>query len=118
MPPAFTAMLATQLSRAIGRRCTEARDGEPVRADGVCLSSGGLHVLAEPGAGGGPVLRLSRAEPENHCRPAVDPMLRSVAGTYAERSVAVVLTGMGQDGADGCAAIPGGEWADRRPGRG
>jgi two-component system chemotaxis response regulator CheB len=105
MPPAFIAMLATQLSRAIGRPCTEPGDGEPVRDDGVYLAPGDFHMLTEPGGDGGPVLRLSRAEPENYCRPAVDPMLRSVAQTYGERSVAVVLTGIGRDGADGCAAI-------------
>lgn len=105
MPAAFTAILAVQLARAIGRPCAEAGDGEPVRADGVYLAPGGFHMLVETGRSGAPVLRLSRAEPENFCRPAIDPMLRSVARTYGARCVAVVLTGMGQDGAAGCAAI-------------
>ena len=107
MPPPSAATLAVQLTRAIGRPCTEAGDSEPVRDEGVYSAPGGLHMLAEPGRHGGPALLLSRDEPENFCRPAVGPMLRSVARTVGERRVAVILIGMGQDGADGCAPARG-----------
>jgi two-component system chemotaxis response regulator CheB len=48
------------------------------------------------------VLQLHEGPPENSCRPAVDVLFRSVAATYGGNVLAVVLTGMGQDGLRGC----------------
>jgi len=104
MPATFTALLAEQLSRAGDRPCAEARDGEPVLPGRCYVAPGGWHMLVER-EGGTPVIRLNQEPPENFCRPAVDPMLRSVARTYGPASLAVILTGMGADGAKGCAAI-------------
>ena len=55
--------------------------------------------------GATPVLRLNQEPPENYCRPAVDPMLRSAAKIYGGGVLAVILTGMGHDGAQGCQAV-------------
>jgi two-component system chemotaxis response regulator CheB len=49
--------------------------------------------------------RIHQDAPENACRPAVDPLLRSVAGIYGANCLALILTGMGQDGLRGCEAI-------------
>ena len=46
----------------------------------------------------GNVLRLTRNEPENYCRPAVDPMLGSLVPLYGSRLLAIVLTSIGSDG--------------------
>ncbi|MBL8708682.1 MAG: chemotaxis protein CheB, partial [Rhodospirillaceae bacterium] len=43
--------------------------------------------------------------PENFCRPAVDPMLRSIAKVYGAKTLFVMLTGMGQDGLKGAAEL-------------
>jgi len=48
---------------------------------------------------------LNQDPPENSCRPAVDVMFRSVAQVYGASALAVVLTGMGQDGLHGCSRI-------------
>jgi two-component system chemotaxis response regulator CheB len=56
-------------------------------------------VLAEEE--GRKIIRLNQDPPENFCRPAVDPMFRSVAALYGSRVLAVVLTGMGSDGLKG-----------------
>jgi two-component system chemotaxis response regulator CheB len=49
--------------------------------------------------------RIHQEPLENACRPAVDPLLRSMAGVYGRNSLSVILTGMGQDGLRGCEAI-------------
>jgi two-component system chemotaxis response regulator CheB len=53
----------------------------------------------------GNVLRLTRNEPENYCRPAVDPMLGSLAPLYGSRLLAIVPTGIGSDGCKGSQAV-------------
>jgi two-component system chemotaxis response regulator CheB len=104
MPPMFTALLAEQLSRAGDRHCREAVDGEPVVPGRAYVAPGGWHMTVERAASG-PVIRLDHEPPEHFCRPAVDPLLRSVARVYGASALAVILTGMGSDGAAGCAAL-------------
>lgn len=102
MPPAFTAMLAEQIGRLTGGACREAQDGETVAAGRIYLAPGDHHLLVTAGSSAQPVIRLSREAPENFCRPAVDPMLKSLAGVYGDGLCAAILTGMGQDGLAGC----------------
>jgi two-component system chemotaxis response regulator CheB len=104
MPPGFTRILAEQLGRAGRRPCSEAADGGPVREDEAYVAPGDFHLGV---ACEGPrlTLRVSQDMPENYCRPAVDPMFRSLAAVYGDRLLAVVLTGMGQDGLKGAEAV-------------
>lgn len=104
MPPTFTAILAEQIGRAARRPAAEGVDGEPVAPGRVYVAPGGLHMTVALQEGG-PVIRLSRDPPEHFCRPAVDPLLRSVAQTYGPGAMAVILTGMGADGAAGCEVV-------------
>jgi two-component system chemotaxis response regulator CheB len=104
MPPTFTALLAEQLARASGRPCAEARDGEPVQPGRCYVAPGGWHMVVDR-QGTTPVVRINQDPPENFCRPAVDPMLRSAARVYGAGVLAVILTGMGADGAKGCEAV-------------
>ena len=55
--------------------------------------------------GNGVRLQTHQEAPENSCRPAVDVLFRSVARTYGPRVLGVILTGMGQDGLQGCKQI-------------
>lgn len=106
MPAAFTALFAEQLMRAGDRPCAEGQDGEPVLPGRCYVAPGGWHMTVESqGVGCAPVIRLNQDAPENFCRPAVDPMLRSVARVYGASAVTVILTGMGADGARGVDAI-------------
>ena len=50
----------------------------------------------------GVFLKTNQDPQENSCRPAVDPLFRSVVEVYGARTLAVILTGMGQDGLVGC----------------
>src|SRR5262249_37241804 len=50
-------------------------------------------------------IKLVKDAPENYCRPAVDPMLRSIAEIYGKNALVLILTGMGQDGLKGSEAV-------------
>ena len=104
MPAGFTAMLADHLDRLGELRVAEAREGEPLRAGHAYVAPGDRHLLVERGPGG-LVARLRDDPPENFCRPAVDPMLRSAQRSCDGRVLAVILTGMGQDGLEGCRGL-------------
>ena len=104
MPPLFTALLAQRLARDAGRECVEARDGDAIRASCTYVAPGDHHLLVATHEGR-PFIRLAQTPPENHCRPAADVMLRSIAAIYGASTLAVVLTGMGEDGRGGCEAV-------------
>ncbi len=100
MPAAFTGMLAEHINRLNGPTCAEAIDGEALRPGHVHLAPGGRHMVVA-GSGTSLSIRLNDDPPENFCRPAVDPLLRSLAVAAGDRTLAVILTGMGSDGLRG-----------------
>lgn len=100
MPATFTTILAQHLDRIDGVNCEEATNGAPILDGHVYLAPGDFHMLVEHHPAGN-VLRLNQDNPENFCRPSVDPMLRSAVAVYGERILTVVLTGMGHDGLGG-----------------
>ncbi|MBO1077447.1 chemotaxis-specific protein-glutamate methyltransferase CheB [Roseomonas sp. 573] len=104
MPAGFTAMLADHLSRLGGAPAAEAQEGETLKPGRIYLAPGDRHLLIEA-SGGALVARLTSGPPENFCRPAVDPMLRSLVAACEGRITAVILTGMGSDGMLGCKAV-------------
>src|SRR5262249_44358919 len=104
MPPTFTAMLAEQLGQLSGAPAFEGADGMVVRAGAIYVAPGGKHLTVER-AGAQISIRLSDGVPEHFCKPAVDPMLRSLAAVYGAGLLAIILTGMGRDGAEGCVAV-------------
>lgn len=104
MPPMFTKILAEHIARASGRPCAEAKDGEPILPRHIYLAPGDWHLVVASGQTG-KVFRLNQGPPVNFCRPAVDPLFESVAEAYDGRVLAVVLTGMGQDGLNGGRAV-------------
>jgi len=100
MPPTFTKILAQHIQQASGRQCAEAREGEPLAPSKIYVAPGDYHMTIDA-KGSSKVIRLNQNPPENFCRPAVDPMFRSVAKAFGARALAVVLTGMGSDGCKG-----------------
>ena len=104
MPPLFTRILAERLDGLGAFRVREGIAGEIVRPGEAWIAPGGKHMVARRS---GNVVSPGPHEdpPENSCRPAVDVLFRSVAEAYAGRVLAVVLTGMGQDGWRGCEVI-------------
>ena len=104
MPAVFTRQLATRLDRSLPYEVTEATPGQLLRPGTVTIAPGDHH-LHVTSAAGGLVARLSQEPPENYCRPAVDVLFRSAAHACQGRVLAVVLTGMGQDGCRGASAV-------------
>ncbi len=100
MPATFTPILADHLTRLGGMPCAEARDGEALLPGRIYLAPGDRHLLVE-GNRAGLRARLSSDPPENFCRPAVDPMLRTAVAACEGRVLVAMLTGMGQDGLAG-----------------
>jgi two-component system, chemotaxis family, protein-glutamate methylesterase/glutaminase len=104
MPPTFTTVLAEHLTRSSGRRVSEAEHDEPIVAGGVYVAPGGRHMRVVRGSAG-PAIALGDDPPVNFCKPSVDPFLSSAAQVWGASSLALVLTGMGSDGARGAADI-------------
>ena len=104
MPAGFTKSLADHLNTQTRHAVTEAVDGDTLINGKFLLAPGDYHMVIEPCLAGNKV-RLNKDAPENYCRPAVDPMLRSVAKVYGSAVLTVILTGMGQDGLEGCKVI-------------
>jgi len=104
MPAAFTAFLAEGLGRRTELNVREARDGVEPAPGRVYLAPGDVHMTVERNRGRVRI-RLVSGPREHACRPALDALLRGVAKAYGARALAVVLTGMGRDGLDGCARL-------------
>lgn len=101
MPAIFTTMLATRLSAKSALPVRECVSGEMVAPGCAILAPGDFHMIVEKD--NGPIsLRTHQGPKENFCRPSVDVLFRSVASVYEDRTLAIVLTGMGQDGLKGC----------------
>ena len=104
MPPTFTIILAEHLSRGCGRPVHEAVNGEPVLTGTIYLAPGGRHMRVARRSGSA-VIVLDDGPPINFCKPAVDPLFASAAEVWGSWNLALVLTGMGRDGARGAADI-------------
>ena len=104
MPPTFTEILAQHITKQTRFLADEGRDGVEVVPGQVYVAPGDYHMGVEM-TDGKAVIRLAQDPPENFCRPAVDYMFRSLLKAYGNHILAVVLTGMGQDGMLGAQEI-------------
>lgn len=100
MPKGFTGTLATRLDLVCDIRVKEAQDGDRMEPGTAYIAPSGIHTKLAKGKGGR-IIKLDPDPEELVHKPSVDVLFRSVAETYANRSIAVVLTGMGSDGAKG-----------------
>ena len=102
MTPGFTAGLVSWLDRELALPVREARDGQELAA-GVWFAPDGAHLRLEPTGR----LGLDSDTVVGSHRPSGDVLLSSLAHVAGTGAVAVVLTGMGRDGAEGLAAVAG-----------
>jgi two-component system chemotaxis response regulator CheB len=104
MPPMFTGVLAKRLSSRSPIPVEEAKGGEIVEPGRAWIAPGDYHLTVTP-HGTQRRLALSQDPPQNSCRPSVDVLFRSAGRVCGANTLAIVLTGMGQDGLRGCEAI-------------
>jgi two-component system chemotaxis response regulator CheB len=104
MPPVFTALFAKRLDTKSRLTVSEARAGDRLEPGKVLIAPGDFHLRLRSDRLG-VVAQLDQGTPENYCRPAVDVLFRSAPETFGAAVLAVVLTGMGSDGAKGAARI-------------
>jgi len=104
MPAAFTPILAEHLGRATRWRAVEATADEPLAAGEIRIAPGGNHLVVA-GSGADRRLRLTNGAPVNFCRPSADVLFVSAAEVYGRNVLAVILTGMGNDGCEGARVI-------------
>jgi two-component system chemotaxis response regulator CheB len=101
MPATFTKILAQHIAMHTGVQTFEGENGMKVEPGTVYVAPGGYHMMFER-SGTHNLIRLNDGPQENFCRPSVDPMLRSAIDVWGPKFLAVILTGMGQDGLAGC----------------
>jgi two-component system chemotaxis response regulator CheB len=106
MPPFFTGVLANHISSQCGVTAVEGQAGMRLTQGQVYIAPGDYHMtVRDAGDGGPPVLALDQGPQENFCRPAVDPMLRSLVKMFGADVLTAILTGMGHDGLQGCRGV-------------
>ncbi len=100
MPAHFTRALAERFDRLCALGVAEVAEGERLLAGSIRIAPGDRHVVIERNG----ALKLLDTPPVNGCRPSADVTIQSAASVYGPRLTAVVMTGMGRDGALGAAA--------------
>jgi len=93
--------MADILSRRTSLRVKQAEEGDRLAPGTVAIAPPDRHLLVNPDG----TLSLSQSELVHFVRPSADLLFESVAASYRERAIAVVLTGTGSDGAMGVQAI-------------
>jgi two-component system, chemotaxis family, protein-glutamate methylesterase/glutaminase len=100
----FTKFFADRLAAQTSLQVVEATDGQAVQPGVVYVAPADFHLTVMRRSGT-TVLALDQAPPLHSHRPAADVLFKSVAATYGSRALALILTGMGQDGLRGCEDI-------------
>lgn len=100
MPKHFTELFAKRLNTVCAIEVKEAEDGDTVRNGRALIAPGGMHMKLS-GQGSNLSVNICDEPPVNRHKPSVDVLFRSVANHVGARSMGIILTGMGEDGAAG-----------------
>ncbi|QUL39428.1 chemotaxis-specific protein-glutamate methyltransferase CheB [Erythrobacter sp. JK5] len=104
LPDSFIPVFARQVEMAGARRALVASEGTEIRRGEIVIASGNGHMVIHR-VGDRLVARVSCDPAASGCLPSVDPMLSSVARACDGAVLAVLLSGMGRDGADGAREV-------------
>ena len=110
MPPGFTKSYAARLDGLCRISVAEARDGERVLPGHAYIAPGGHHLSVER-SGANYIARVQDGDPVNRHKPSVEVLFNSAARVVGRNALAVMLTGMGADGAKAMKAMKdAGSW--------
>lgn len=101
MPAGFTRSLADNLARKCSCPVVEAEDGQLISPRTVYLAPGGKHLVLRSTPHGELRAGVNEQPPESGCRPSASVLFRSAAALLGRQCLAIVLTGMGNDGTAG-----------------
>jgi len=104
MPPKFTKSIAERLDELSQIRVKEAEPGDLVSLGQALIAPGGYHMCVRMNG----QIVLNQDKPRCGLRPAVDVTMESAVKVYGSRCIGVILTGMGNDGTQGCAMLKAG----------
>jgi two-component system chemotaxis response regulator CheB len=104
MPPVFTRLYAERLNNTCAMEVKEAEDGDAVRPGRALVAAGGLHMTVVRRSSGMYVECREGEKVSGHC-PSVDQLFLSISRLKGIRSLGILLTGMGSDGAKGLFAM-------------
>jgi len=104
MPEGFTEMFARRLDECCALEVQEAKSGDLLLAGRVLICPGNRHIMVRRMPRGEMVV-LSDGPPINGHRPSADVLFHSVAQEFALTAIGLLMTGMGDDGAEGLGAI-------------
>lgn len=105
MPPGFTKPLADRMNKNSNIEVKEAENGDKITPGVALVAPGGLHLFVERQNIRHAIVRLD-AEPSDYIHiPSIDITFSTIAETYRERSLGIILTGMGKDGVEGLQLI-------------
>lgn len=107
MPPGFTKPLAERLNRICGISIKEASDGDMVQPRQILIAPAGTHLVLKREGGGLKARLIDSSTTKTWHKPSVDVLFASVAQVVGSKSLAIVMTGMGNDGTAGAGAIKG-----------
>lgn len=101
MPKLFTSSMAAELDRKSKLQVKESEPGDVLKPRTVFLAQGGIHLVVRKNKEGKYLLDVDDGPPENGCKPSVDVLFHSISEYYSKDVLALILTGMGQDGVKG-----------------
>ncbi len=100
LDPRHRSLMAEIMQRHSKLKITEAVDGETMKPSVVYIAPPNKHLLVDDGN-----IRLTSTAFVHFSRPSIDLLFESIAATYQERSIGIILSGTGRDGAMGIKAI-------------
>jgi len=105
MPKDFTKTFAENLDRKCDHKVVEADDFMIISRKHVYIAPGGIHMSVKHNEKKQAIIMLNDNPPENNCKPSADILFRSAADIYSQKLIAIVMTGMGDDGSKSLSAL-------------
>ena len=108
LPALFSGSFSKRLNSLKGPRAVVATDNQKAMRGFAYVAPGGHHLVLSECSGDSAFMKLDDSRPVQFVRPSADVLFESAARCFGERLMAIVLTGMGMDGANGAKAVKSG----------